>query len=455
MVTGSIGAAGVFIKRRRTTATQTGGSVRAGPIDRAAYRELVSTCQTRGMGLPTATVESFTGEMENGEGYAQLPNSLQVTIGSSVSLSWEVSDADSVELTDPAAGAPLQFSADTSSTTVTPQSEEQDYVLVALSGGQRSAPSRVHVSTHAPDFVVSAHAFVAAPSAALSGSLANEDGTALPRWPFQLFDASGAEITPDALAQAGGSADPAPAAGAFVSGPDASYSIQGAPAGASAQPVAPLAPIDTSSDPVPAEGGTAESDGGAPHRFLSWIKTEATDAMAVVKDDAGEAVGYAELLGLRYPVKAYQAQVSSTLTRGSRLDTAGLQDLASRGFHGVVNFCKEYDDSAAVTAAGMNPLHLSVLDNTAPTYDEIKQFLDFVTAPANQPAYCHCEAGVGRTGVFCASYRIAVSGFTTAQAIAEAAKYGLSLQSQIQFLQKLGPDILAGKIAGYPVSGGP
>ena len=161
------------------------------------------------------------------------------------------------------------------------------------------------------------------------------------------------------------------------------------------------------------------------------------------------------LLGLRYPVKAYQAQVSSTLTRGSRLDTAGLQDLASRGFHGVVNFCKEYDDSAAVTAAGMNPLHLSVLDNTAPTYDEIKQFLDFVTAPANQPAYCHCEAGVGRTGVFCASYRIAVSGFTTAQAIAEAAKYGLSLQSQIQFLQKLGPDILAGKIAGYPVSGGP
>ena len=107
-------------------------------------------------------------------------------------------------------------------------------------------------------------------------------------------------------------------------------------------------------------------------------------------------------------------------------------------------------DSSAVTAAGMNPLHLSVLDNTAPTYAEIQQLLGFVTASANEPAYCHCKAGVGRTRGFCASDRNAACGYTTADAIVEAKKCGLALQSQIGFLQTLGPDILAGKIAGYP-----
>jgi len=406
-------------------------------------------------------IVSFSGAAQDGES-GQAPDSLQVVVSTPIVLTWQVSNApDGVELTDPASG-PQDLAAGTSSATVVPTADEQDYVLVAIAGQSRSTPATVHVSTHAAGDAVSAHAQLGAPLPVLSGTMQNELGTALPNWPFQLFDAQGNEITPDALAASGGSATPAATGGGFVTGADASYSISGAPGGASVQPVAPLAPIDTSNGPASVPAGAPTTDGGRLSTLVGWIKSKASvvksDASAfanVVKDDAGEAVGYAELLGLRYPVKAYQAQVSTTLWRGSRLDAAGLQDLASRGFHGAVNFCKEYDDSSAVSAAGLNPLHIGVIDNTAPTYAQIKQFLDFVTTPANQPAYCHCEAGVGRTGVFCASYRIAVSGFTTDQAVAEAKKYGLSLQSQISFLEKLGPDILAGQIAGYPSSGAP
>jgi|GEM_PF-4837311 len=105
-------------------------------------------------------VQSFTGEPETADGTGQPPDSLQVVAGSNIVLTWNVCDAPGgVELTDPAAG-PQTFAAGTNTATVTPAQEDQDYSLVAISGEQRSEVARVHVSTHAPDAVVSAHAAV-------------------------------------------------------------------------------------------------------------------------------------------------------------------------------------------------------------------------------------------------------------------------------------------------------
>lgn len=94
---------------------------------------------------------------------------------------------------------------------------------------------------------------------------------------------------------------------------------------------------------------------------------------------------------------------------------------------------------------------MKILDNSAPTQAQVKQFLDFATNPKNSPCYVHCQAGKGRTGVAVASYRMAVEGWPPEKAIAEAKKFGCALPDQLDFLKQFGADLAAGKIAGYPL----
>jgi hypothetical protein len=148
----------------------------------------------------------------------------------------------------------------------------------------------------------------------------------------------------------------------------------------------------------------------------------------------------------------YQAQVSPGLARGSAVDARGLAALQARGFRSIVNLREEDDsDAAPARALGMASLRLVITDQTAPTTAQMKQFLDFVTKPANQPAYVHCYAGVGRTGVAVACYRMAVQGWPVQRALAEAKFYQLWAPEQITFIQQFGADLQAGRIAGYPL----
>ncbi|MGZ6141902.1 MAG: protein-tyrosine phosphatase family protein [Myxococcales bacterium] len=187
------------------------------------------------------------------------------------------------------------------------------------------------------------------------------------------------------------------------------------------------------------------------HAFADAVEADAKKIALEAEVGGAEAIGYAELIGFRYPVKAYHFKVSDTLTRGSRLDVQGLKDLAAQGFKGVVNLCREYDDSDKVQAAGLTPLHLQIVDNTAPSQDQMKQVLDFANQVAHQHCYVHCEAGKGRTGVAVGCYRMAIQGWSIDDALADGKKFGLQLINQIEFLQKFYVDLHAGKIAGYPL----
>ena len=165
-----------------------------------------------------------------------------------------------------------------------------------------------------------------------------------------------------------------------------------------------------------------------------------------------ELVGVAELGGLRYPVSKYEFKVADGLTRGSRIDDPkGYDKLVQQGFKGIVDLTLEgTNDAKGGKAAGLNTLNVKILDNSAPTQKQIRQFLDFATNPRNSPCYVHCQAGKGRTGVAVAAYRMAVEGWPPDKAIAEAKKYGCSLPDQLEFLQKFGADLAKGRVEGYP-----
>jgi protein-tyrosine phosphatase len=109
-------------------------------------------------------------------------------------------------------------------------------------------------------------------------------------------------------------------------------------------------------------------------------------------------------------------------------------------------------DSAKVRAAKLTPLHLPILDNTAPSEKMMKEFLDFANDPKHQPTYVHCEAGKGRTCCAVACYRMAIQGWTAAQAVADGKKFGLQLESQISWLTgKFYLDLEGGSLAPYPL----
>lgn len=106
------------------------------------------------------SVDSFAVAATVADGGDHPPDSLELELGQTAVLSWSVSNADSVELTDPAQASPQTFDASTTTAQVTPQQEAQDYLLVALSGSARSAARSAHVSTHPPGTVYSPHAQV-------------------------------------------------------------------------------------------------------------------------------------------------------------------------------------------------------------------------------------------------------------------------------------------------------
>ena len=187
--------------------------------------------------------------------------------------------------------------------------------------------------------------------------------------------------------------------------------------------------------PSGAGGAAAAAKPSASERAFGEIGSFVKHAGEELEVAGGEAVGVAELAGLRYPVKPYEAQVDAGLYRGSRLDDAGMAALKQQGITGVVNLCMENNNDAPLAAKyGLKALHVPILDNSAPTIAQMNQFIDF--AKSNPPTYVHCEAGKGRTGTAVACYRIAVDGWSAEQAIAEARSFGLSLIDQIDFIEK-------------------
>jgi tyrosine-protein phosphatase SIW14 len=63
-------------------------------------------------------------------------------------------------------------------------------------------------------------------------------------------------------------------------------------------------------------------------------------------------------------------------------------------------------------------------DGSAPVEDNVKQFREILSDPHNHPVLIHCQAGIHRTGAYCAIFRMEFEHWSNAEAIAEVKACG-------------------------------
>ncbi len=166
-----------------------------------------------------------------------------------------------------------------------------------------------------------------------------------------------------------------------------------------------------------------------------------------------------------YDARRYRQRVNDALWRGSSINDADdLRELLSQQRPKTIVTLRETQEPrynadeqlvadanrGRPAAAQTRLVRIPLRDFSAPSLAQVKQFLDLATDKANQPLYVHCRAGIGRTGVMIAAYRMAVEHWPLDKALAEAKSYGLGDADQEQFLQALPGHLAAGDLPGYP-----
>ncbi len=159
------------------------------------------------------------------------------------------------------------------------------------------------------------------------------------------------------------------------------------------------------------------------------------------------------------PVRNFCVVAPQVLWRGERPTKADARWLLEQHVGTVVSL--QLDDRRAFEAVQLGPdfvhsvsyFHVpgfSPLQVLSPSHLDTHLALFIAIAKAApKPIYVHCRAGVDRTGILAAAYRVLVEGVTREQAIAEMARYhspwqhfdakyirGLSEERRVQILRK-------------------
>ncbi len=150
----------------------------------------------------------------------------------------------------------------------------------------------------------------------------------------------------------------------------------------------------------------------------------------------------------------YTYRVDDKVIRGARPTPDKLLQLRAAGCRATVNLCREMPagDDDLIAAAGlagqMQTAHISITDNTPPAVDQVAELLAYLAGQAG-PVYVHCEAGVGRTGVMVACYRM-FQGWPVADALLEARHFGCTMPDQLAFIENRASAPRAQAPAGQP-----
>jgi protein tyrosine phosphatase (PTP) superfamily phosphohydrolase (DUF442 family) len=120
-------------------------------------------------------------------------------------------------------------------------------------------------------------------------------------------------------------------------------------------------------------------------------------------------------------------QASPVLYWGEVPRAKELPKLKSLGIKSIVNLRTNSlpKKSEIAHQLGLKVFHIKTGVFLTPEAPEIKQFLEILCNPDNQPVFVCCTLGTDRTGYYLAVYRMAVEGWTIEQAYAEMNQHGL------------------------------
>jgi protein tyrosine phosphatase (PTP) superfamily phosphohydrolase (DUF442 family) len=122
-------------------------------------------------------------------------------------------------------------------------------------------------------------------------------------------------------------------------------------------------------------------------------------------------------------------KVNDHLFRGAQPRDAGLRELKKLGMTTIVDLRNEdpakmnWEEKTA-DSLGIRFVHIGVNEWSAPTNEQIAQFLAIFRDHPDEKVFVHCHFGEDRTGVFVASYRMAYEKLPADQALQEMYFFG-------------------------------
>ena len=121
-------------------------------------------------------------------------------------------------------------------------------------------------------------------------------------------------------------------------------------------------------------------------------------------------------------------QMADNLYRGAQPSQSDYKALADMGIKTIIDLRNDSESYArsAAEAAGLKYYNIGLNGVSAPSEEQVAQFLKIVNDPASGKVYFHCKAGIHRAGTMGAVYRINHDGWDYDKAFAEMKNYQFS-----------------------------
>jgi tyrosine-protein phosphatase SIW14 len=139
--------------------------------------------------------------------------------------------------------------------------------------------------------------------------------------------------------------------------------------------------------------------------------------------------GYGEKLKL--PGLPNGGKVNEVLFRGAQPRLEGFEQLKKLGITTIVDLrgedpAKREWERKQAEALGIRFVNIPVSGWSPPSNEQVAQFLSLFAVDRGQKVFLHCRFGDDRTGVFVATYRMALEGWPAEQAVNEMYFFGFN-----------------------------
>jgi protein tyrosine/serine phosphatase len=134
---------------------------------------------------------------------------------------------------------------------------------------------------------------------------------------------------------------------------------------------------------------------------------------------------------LHIPAIPNSGRITDHLYRGAQPKPQGLPELKKLGITTIVDLRGENREKVLwerrqAESLGMRFVNIPVSGWAPPTSEQVLQFLSLFRDDPNQKIFVHCRYGDDRTGVFVATYRMAVEKWPAEKALKEMYFFGFN-----------------------------